>query len=732
LSIESKIAAYLTILGILGSLPVNAAKEPAINAVTTDYAVSPPTITITGISFGTIAPTVTIDKLPVTLVTYTQTAVTGLLPSNLAPGSYELVLTNNSARLAIPATFNATIGAVGPEGPTGPPGTAGSAGPAGPPGAPGVAGSPGAAGPAGPPGAPGAPGATGSPGPAGLPGSPGLPGSQGPAGMNWQGPWNSGSSYNLSDGVSYNGSSYISLAGGNAGNQPDTSPASWSLLAGAGAGFNFTGFFNPAMAYKVNDVSTYNGTTYVATLANQGGPTPDQSPTTWTVMAAAGAAGAAGQPGAPGAPGATGTQGPQGPQGLQGSQGPQGPQGPAGSGGSSGLSIVPFSATPVFDAGQGSTLKLTLTGDVTSSTLANAAAGQIFSLIVCQDSTGGHVFMPPANVQWSPIGAAVAGYCVAESFAFDGAIAYYLGPVAYSIGGAINNLTGSGLVLEVNGETLAVPSAAAAVTFPFSMYTGQPYLAQIVQQPTTPVETCTLGVTTGSVAVSNVVIPVNCVGPAGAPTGVSATATGWGQVLVTWTAPTSNGGTPLTGYTIKDNYGDSTTAATTATSATISVTPGTNCPGGFLVHAYGPPCTSTQQPIVTAQSFAFTVTANTSYGPGTASTASNTLSNPGPITNRSQTLLTPQSCPDSSHNYELCNFSETFTPPVNTGGSSLVDSIAINGTTCPSYNFPASQSQPYVVSYAPFNCGGSGSNINPSIAPLLYVQNALGLLSNGQ
>jgi hypothetical protein len=140
---------------------------------------------------------------------------------------------------------------------------------------------------------------------------------------------------------------------------------------------------------------------------------PDQSPT-WTVMAAAGAAGAAGQPGAPGAPG---TQGPQGPQWLQGSQGPQGPQGPAGSGGSSGLYTVPFSATPVFDAGQRSTLKLTLTGDVTSSTLANAAAGQIFSLIVCQDATGGHAFAPPANVQWSPIGSSLAGTCVAESFA---------------------------------------------------------------------------------------------------------------------------------------------------------------------------------------------------------------------------------------------------------------------------------------------------------------------------
>jgi hypothetical protein len=360
---------------------------------------------------------------------------------------------------------------------------------------------------------------------------------------------------------------------------------------------------------------------------------------------------------------------------------------------------------------------------VNSSTLANATAGQNFSLIVCQDGTGGHAFAPPANVQWSAIGSNLAGSCVAESFAFDGATAYYLGPVAYSVGGAINNLTGSGLVLEVNGETLAVPSAAGVVTFPFRMYSGQPYLAQIAQQPTTPSQTCTLTTSTGSVAASNVILPVNCIGPAGAPINVTATATAWGQVLVSWTPPTSNGGAPLTGYTVQDNYGDSTTASPTATSAPLGVTPGTSCHSGMLVHGYGFPCTGATLS-VTPQSFAFTVTANNSYGSGAVSTPSNILSNPGPYTNGSVTQ-TSSSCPDSNHNYIDCIFRVTFTPPTTAGAGSLIDYIVENGA-CTGTSFSASQSQPYTVDYSSFSCNA------PYLAPFVWSQNTLGLLASGQ
>ena len=88
-----------------------------------------------------------------------------------------------------------------------------------------------------------------------------------------------------------------------------------------GTGFNFTGAFSNSTAYNVNDVVTYNGSSYVAIVANQGAGTPDTNPTDWTVMAQQGAAGAQGLQGPQGTTGATGSQGPMG---LQGPQGPPG------------------------------------------------------------------------------------------------------------------------------------------------------------------------------------------------------------------------------------------------------------------------------------------------------------------------------------------------------------------------------------------------------------------------
>ena len=100
-------------------------------------------------------------------------------------------------------------------------------------------------------------------------------------------------------------------------------------------------------------------------------------------------------------------------------------RGPAGTGTAASLAVVSFSATPTFDATQGNALKLTLAGDVTSSTLTGAQSGQTFEIILCQDSTGGHSFAPPANVKWSAVGTTTANHCAAESFVFDGTTAFY-------------------------------------------------------------------------------------------------------------------------------------------------------------------------------------------------------------------------------------------------------------------------------------------------------------------
>lgn len=50
----------------------------------------------------------------------------------------------------------------------------------------------------------------------------------------FQGAYAGGTTYSQGDIVTYSGSSYVSLINGNTGNEPDTSPSDWVLLAAQG------------------------------------------------------------------------------------------------------------------------------------------------------------------------------------------------------------------------------------------------------------------------------------------------------------------------------------------------------------------------------------------------------------------------------------------------------------------------------------------------------------------
>jgi hypothetical protein len=114
-----------------------------------------------------------------------------------------------------PSGDTLTVSATGAAGPQGPPGPDGPIGPQGPQGATGPIG------PIGPQGTTGAQGPQGDPGPQGD-------------SMSFDGAWGVGTTYASLDVVTFGGSSYVSLADDNTGNQPDTSPASWALLAQKG------------------------------------------------------------------------------------------------------------------------------------------------------------------------------------------------------------------------------------------------------------------------------------------------------------------------------------------------------------------------------------------------------------------------------------------------------------------------------------------------------------------
>lgn len=76
--------------------------------------------------------------------------------------------------------------------------------------------------------------------------------------------------------------------------------------------------------------------------------------------------------------------------------------------------VVAFSATPLFSFGLNKVLKITLTGNVTSSTAYGFEPGENYALIVCQDATGGRTFSAPTSiVNWTAI-STTANACTAE------------------------------------------------------------------------------------------------------------------------------------------------------------------------------------------------------------------------------------------------------------------------------------------------------------------------------
>jgi Collagen triple helix repeat (20 copies) len=240
-------------------------------------------------------------------------------------GSSYVALVGNAGRQPdlSPAYWGllAQAGAAGPPGATGPQGLEGPTGFAGPVGATGAAGPAGPVGPAGPAGAAGAAGAAG---PVGATGSAGL------AGLVYRGAYAAGVNYGLNDGVTYQGSSYISLVANNTGSTPSLSPAQWGVLAAQGgtgavgpagpmgpvgpagssgaagpagatgargpAGVAYRGAWSAVTAYAVGDAVVFSGTSYIAT-ANTAGLEPDLYPAAWGVLAQ-GVAGPTGPAGA--------------------------------------------------------------------------------------------------------------------------------------------------------------------------------------------------------------------------------------------------------------------------------------------------------------------------------------------------------------------------------------------------------------------------------------------------
>ena len=141
----------------------------------------------------------------------------------LATDNSDLVIDLNGYYVQAPVV----VGPQGPPGDTGAPGSTGLTGSAGLTGSQGPQGIQGIAGTSGAPGGTGATGGTGAAGATGAVGPIGPP-------LSFQGTWSNVTTYSTGDAVFMNGSSYISLSGGNTNNTP-TSGAPWALFAQQGS-----------------------------------------------------------------------------------------------------------------------------------------------------------------------------------------------------------------------------------------------------------------------------------------------------------------------------------------------------------------------------------------------------------------------------------------------------------------------------------------------------------------
>jgi len=86
------------------------------------------------------------------------------------------------------------------------------------------------------------------------------------------------------------------------------------------------------------------------------------------------------------------------------------------------VNTVSYSATPAFDVDLGLSQKITLTGNVTSSTITNMVTGQHITFLIIQDGTGSRSFVWPTNM-FGGMDISLAGanqVSVQKFFCYDG------------------------------------------------------------------------------------------------------------------------------------------------------------------------------------------------------------------------------------------------------------------------------------------------------------------------
>jgi hypothetical protein len=97
------------------------------------------------------------------------------------------------------------------------------------------------------------------------------------------------------------------------------------------------------------------------------------------------------------------------------------------------INSVAFSTTPTFNAALGNIQTITLTGNVISSTLTNAVAGQYLYFLISQDGSGSRTFTWPANFRGTGNIGLTASKGNVQTFFYDGSLCWPLTPMLINL-----------------------------------------------------------------------------------------------------------------------------------------------------------------------------------------------------------------------------------------------------------------------------------------------------------
>ena len=99
----------------------------------------------------------------------------------------------------------------------------------------------------------------------------------------WQGAWTTGTAYVKDDVVRYGGKTYVCLTGhtANANFYTDLSGSKWSLMTD---GVSYAGTWTTSTVYKVGDIVSNGGQSYICITGNTAGATFAGDSAYWTIL----------------------------------------------------------------------------------------------------------------------------------------------------------------------------------------------------------------------------------------------------------------------------------------------------------------------------------------------------------------------------------------------------------------------------------------------------------------